>query len=295
MVAGMAPAVPPDAAGASVPWKLAEIHVYPVKGAAGIALDAAEIDPTGLRHDRRWMVIDGNGRFVSQRQRSRLCLLRPRFDADRLVLSAPGMGDVAVPLRPEAGALRDVQVWDDGVRALVHGSDVRSWLSAFLRQDPSETFDLAHFPASAERQVRLDFGREGDRVGFADAFPFLLIGEASLADLNRRLQERGANAIPMNRFRPNLVVAGTAPYAEDAWRAVRIGDVPFRVVKAAGRCIVTTTDQATGATGAEPLATLGTYRRQGKAVVFGQYLLQDAGGTVRVGDAVLPAPGAGSG
>lgn len=295
MVAGMATAAPRDAAGASAPGKLTAIHVYPVKGAAGIAVEAADIDRTGLRHDRRWMIVDGEGRFVSQRQRSRLCLLRPRFDADRLVLTAPGMDDVAVPLHPEAGARRHVQVWDDGVRAVVLGGEVRSWLTAFLGRDGSGAFDLAYFPSDEARQVRLDFGREGDRVAFADAFPFLLIGEGSLADLNRRLQERGAGAIPMNRFRPNLVVAGTPPYAEDAWRAVRIGDIPFRVVKAAGRCVVTTTDQATGATGAEPLATLGTYRRQGKAVVFGQYLLQDAGGTVRVGDVVHPVPGAGSG
>lgn len=266
---------------------LASIHVYPVKGAAGIALDAAALDPTGLRHDRRWMVIDRDGRFVSQRQVSRLCLVRPRFDEDALVLSAPGMADVAVPLRPEDGRRREVRVWSDDVAAIVHGGEVGDWLTEFLAEDARGPLDLAYFPAGSERRVRRDYGRPGDRVAFADAFPFLLIGEGSLADLNLRLVERGAEAIPMNRFRPNLVLSGTSPYEEDGWRQVRIGDVPFQVMKAAGRCVVTTTDQATGAVGDEPLATLNEYRREGKAVLFGQYLVHDGGGTVRVGDDVV--------
>ncbi|MFO7546528.1 MAG: MOSC domain-containing protein [Trueperaceae bacterium] len=266
---------------------LQSIHVYPVKGAAGIALDAADLDATGLRHDRRWMVVDPDGRFLSQRQVSRLCLVKPRFDEDALVLSAPGMADVAVPLRPEDGTRRDVRVWSDDVPAVVLGGEVRDWLTDFLAKDVGGPLDLAYFPIDSERQVRQDFGRPGDRVAFADAFPFLLIGEGSLEDLNQRLVARGAEAIPMNRFRPNLVLSGTAPYEEDGWRQVRIGDVPFQVVKAAGRCVVTTTDQATGEVGTEPLATLNTYRREGKAVLFGQYLVHDGGGMVRVGDEVV--------
>ena len=275
------------AAEGQTPITLQSIHVYPVKGAAGIALDEADIDPTGLRHDRRWMVIDRDGRFVSQRQVARLCLVKPRFEDDALVLSAPGMPDLPVPREPEDGTRRDTRVWSDDVPAIVHGGEVRDWLTEFLAQDVGGPLDLAYFPADSERQVRQDFGRPTDRVAFADAFPFLLIGEGSLSDLNRRLVERGAEALPMNRFRPNLVLSGTSPYEEDGWSQVRIGDVSFQVVKSAGRCVVTTTDQSTAEVGTEPLATLNTYRREGKAVLFGRYLVQDGGGTVRVGDEVV--------
>jgi uncharacterized protein len=263
---------------------LQSIHVYPVKGAAGTALDAADLDPTGLRHDRRWMVIDPDGRFVSQRQVARLCLVRPRFEDGALVLSAPGMIDIAVPVQPESGTRRDVRVWSDDVPAIVHGGDVRDWLTEFLANDVGGPLDLAYFPDSSERLVQRGYDY---RVAFADAFPFLLVGEGSLADLNRRLVERGADAFPMNRFRPNLVLSGTSPYEEDGWRQVRIGDVSFQVVKSAGRCVVTTTDQATAEVGTEPLATLNTYRREGRAVLFGRYLVHDGGGTVRVGDEVV--------
>jgi len=266
---------------------VASIHVYPVKGAAGIALDAAELDRTGFRYDRRWMVIDADGRFVSQRQVARLCLVRPRFEDDALVLSAPGMPDVPVPLAPERATQRDVRVWSDDVPALVHGGEVQAWLTAFLAKDADGPLDLAYFPEESERPVREGYGNPDDRVAFADAFPFLLIGEGSLADLNRRLLARGADPLPMNRFRPNLVVAGTTPYEEDGWRQVRIDDVSFRVVKAAGRCVVTTTDQATATVGTEPLATLAEYRKEGKAVLFGQYLVHDGRGTVQVGDEVI--------
>jgi len=266
---------------------VASIHVYPVKGAAGITLDAAELDRTGFRHDRRWMVIGPDGCFVSQRQVARLCLVKPRFEDDALVLSAPGMPDVPVPLVPERATKRDVRVWSDDVPALVHGGEVQDWLTAFLATDAGGPLDLAYFPEESERPVREGYGNPDDRVAFADAFPFLLIGEGSLADLNRRLLARGADPLPMNRFRPNLVVAGTTPYEEDGWRQVRIGDVSFRVVKAAGRCVVTTTDQATAAVGTEPLATLAKYRKEGKAVLFGQYLVHDGGGTVRKGDEVI--------
>ncbi len=170
------------------------------------------------------------------------------------------------------------RVWDDLVESLPVSDGTDRWFSEFL----GLRCRLVYLPDESVRPVDPAYGRPGDQVGLADGFPFLLISEASLADLNARLE----GSVPMNRFRPNLVVRGCGPFAEDDWKLVRIGPIAFRVVKPSARCHITTVDQETAATGKEPLRTLARFRRCGTRVLFGQNLIHDKTGTLRINDTV---------
>ena len=261
---------------------LSSIHVYPLKSASGIAPDDAEVQRRGLAGDRRWMLVDDEGTFLSQRSHPRLALVQVETTSDGLRLSAPDQPPIDVPRPNGSVATETVTVWGDAVDAALALSDAHAWCSAFLDEDVR----LAYMPAASHRAVDAEYAVQGDDiVSFADGYPLLLTTTASLADLNDRLS---GEALPMNRFRPNVVVDGTDAWAEDAWRRVRIGNVVFRSVKPCGRCAVTTTDQQTAARGTEPLATLATFRRDagtGK-VYFGWNLIPEASGRLRVGDAV---------
>lgn len=254
------------------------VSVFPVKSCAGIALDRGEVTATGFAHDRELMVVDPDGEFVSQRSEPRLALVRVTVPDHRtLRMEAPGLDPLVVDLASDAGR-REVGVWGDRVRAASVGSAADRWITAFLGRPCA----LVRMPADAVREVDVDEAGPGHRVGFADGYPFLLLSEGSLDELNRRLEA----PVRMDRFRPNLVVDGCAPHAEDRWRRVRIGDVVLRVVKPCSRCAVTTVDQATGERGREPLATLSTYRRDGNRVMFGQNVVPETVGVIAVGDPV---------
>ena len=254
------------------------IRVYPIKSAAGITLDEAVIEEPGFRYDRRWMLVDENGVFLSQREAPRLALIRVAITDDALVVDAPGMPTLQVPLQPEPVDTVSTVVWHDVVESLPVGEEASRWFREFLGIPCS----LVYLPEASVRPVDPAYSARGDQVSLADGFPFLLLSEASLDDLNSRME----CPLPMDRFRPNLVVMGCGPFAEDGWRRVRIGPVDFRVVKPCARCAITTVDQQTAATGKEPLRTLARYRKRGSEVFFGQNLIHDATGTVRVGDAV---------
>lgn len=260
---------------------VAALHRYPIKSCAGTALEAAELGPRGVRHDREYLIVGGvDGRMVTQRERPRLALIRPTIAADgALRVDAPGMPTLlSTPVR--RGEEREVVVWRDRCRAVEQGPEVAAWLGRFLGADCR----LLRMADDHVRRVDPAYaGSDRAQVGFADGYPALLIAEESLADLNGRLAE----PLPMNRFRPNIVVAGGGmPYREDGWRRVRIGEVAFHVVKACARCAVTTVDQETATRGKEPLTTLATYRRGERGVLFGQNLIHDGPGTIRVGDRV---------
>jgi uncharacterized protein YcbX len=257
---------------------LSQLYAYPIKSCAGIPVEASEVDGRGLCHDRRWMLVDESGCFISQRRFPRMALVGVRIEADHLVVDAPGMPSLEVPFRPPDGELRLAQIWDDLVEVLAIGEKADRWFGEFL----GARCTLVHLPDESVRPVDPAYGKHGDEVGLADAFPFLLISEASLAELNSRLEQ----PVPMDRFRPNLVVRGCEPFAEDEWKLVRIGPMSFRVVKPCSRCTITTVDQRTAARGKEPLRTLARFRRRGTKVLFGQNLIHDGTGTLRVGDPV---------
>jgi uncharacterized protein YcbX len=257
---------------------LTGLNIYPIKSARGIALKQSEVDQFGLRQDRRWMVVDDSGAFLTQRSHPQMALVTPSLDGDALRIQAPGMPVIETPLRPRGGVTTTVTVWDDTCAATWLGEDTSSWFSEFLDTPCS----LVYMGEDVFRPANPAFSSPQVRVSFADGFPFLLISEESLTDLNRRL----AHPLPMNRFRPNLVVAGGKPYGEDDWKRLNIGGMRFRVVKPCGRCVVTTTDQATTERGQEPLRTLATYRRKDGQVIFGQNVLHETTGMLTVGDSV---------
>jgi uncharacterized protein len=261
---------------------LSGLYVYPIKSCAGIPLESADLCATGLRHDRRWMLVDERGEFMSQRAHPRMALISTRLSDEHLTAAAPGMPDLQIPLRQESENFIDVNVWGDANRGALEGEEADRWFGEFLRF-PCR---LVRKPDDDPRLVDSHYARSGDQVGFADGFAFLLISEASLEDLNGRLED----PLPMNRFRPNFVVRGCNPYAEDEWGRLRIGGVSFRVAEACPRCAITTTDQETGARGKEPLRTLATYRRFDGQVFFGRNLIHDSLGTVRVGDPIETTP-----
>ncbi len=242
--------------------RLTSLHVYPIKSAGGCSVRGWEVDGFGLRHDRRWMVVDQEGRFLTQRTHPRLALVRPAIEGDTLRVTAPGMPALDLPLHPRPSVTTRAVVWRETCDVVWTGERAATWFSEALGTPCS----LVHMPAGTVRPADPAFAPPGVRVSFADAFPFLLISEESLEDLNRRLP----TPLPMNRFRPNLVVRGASPYVEDSLTAFRIGEVDFRVVKPCDRCVVTATDQESTERGVEPLRTLATYRKVGGEVMFGQ-------------------------
>ena len=253
---------------------LSSIHVYPVKSCGGCSPGEWDVDDFGLRHDRRWMVADLTGDFVTQREEPRLALVRPVLVDHSLVLRAPGMPELALPLVPRVRERVKVQVWGDITEGVPVSSEAAQWLSRFL----GRLVRLVWMPNDVVRDTDPEYA-VGHRVSFADGFGFLLISEASLTELNRRLQV----PLPMNRFRPNLVVSGSEPFAEDGWREVRLGALELTVVKPCARCVTTTTDQETAERGVEPLRTLARFRKDNGKVMFGQNLVHRGSGRIAVG------------
>jgi uncharacterized protein len=263
------------------------LHIYPVKGCRGIDVTRAEITATGLKWDRHWMIVRPDGKFVTQRELPRLALIDTQLDTNNLVLRAPVGGEMCVP-KQSSGAARPVRVWRDEVRGIDCGDAAARWLSEFLQ----EPLRLVAFDGSLPRFSNREFTDDvRATTEFSDGYSILIVSEASLADLNARLP---VSSLPMNRFRPNIVLSDCEAYAEDRLRDISIGDVQLRIVKPCTRCVVTTTDQSTGEVhGNEPLRTLKTYRfdRQLMGVTFGQnaIVLAGSGAEIGVGAAITVA------
>lgn len=266
--------------------RVSELYVYPLKSGAGISLDVMSLDVMGPRFDRRWMLVDDAGRFISQREEPRLSLVKSALQGGTLVVSALHREPLAVPpTDPEAPRIQ-ATVWSDVVDVVHVSCDADAWFSELLET----RCRLVYFPDDSIRVADRTFNPEGRRVGLADGFPLLLIGAASIAELNERIVARGGYALPMNRFRPNLVVEGSSPWAEDDWQSIEIGEgssVHMSIVKSCARCAIPTVDQNTALRGKEPLATLATYRRGPDGSVYvGQNVIHERPGVIRVGDPV---------
>jgi uncharacterized protein len=262
---------------------LASLHIYPLKGGRAVDLDRAAVEPWGLAGDRRWLLVDADCQFMSQRKHPALArvVVTAGSGAD-ITVSSDGYPMLLVAAPDESAELLKVTVWRSTVLAAAAGDEADAWFSAYL----GEPVRLVYLDDPTRRAVDPEYGRGGDTVSFADGYPLLLTSTESLDQLNQWLTAAGDQPVPMNRFRPNVVVSGFGPWDEDRWRRIRIGPVWFRVAKPCGRCVVTTTDQTTGERGSEPLKMLAARRRFGKNLVFGQNLVPDAPGHIRIGDPI---------
>ena len=257
---------------------VSELAIYPLKSCQQRRVSQCEIDTFGLRGDRRWMLVDTQtGDFLSQRSHPIMVRIVCEPTPDGMYLSFEGTEPLHV-LVPHQHPVIEATVWGDRCEAADAGDQAAAWCSELL----GVNCRLIYMPDTSFRQVSLKYAEKGVRTGFADGFPFLLISEASLADLNQRLD----NAVPMLRFRPNIVVSGCEAFAEDNWKRIRIGEIEFAVAKPCVRCVITTIDTATLETSKEPLKTLATYRRTEKGVIFGQNLIHHGTGRLSVGMSV---------
>ncbi|GAB4526076.1 MAG: MOSC domain-containing protein [Amphiplicatus sp.] len=265
--------------------RLSSLHIYPLKAARGIALGESALEPRGLVGDRRWVAADPDGVHLTQRECAALARLVARPVPVGIHLSADGAGEIVV--RPDpAGARRRIRVWKDAVDALDAGEAAADWLSGALGR-PARLF---HMDDAARRATSGRWGPQGP-VSFADAYPLLVTSTASLDALNEAIARGGGAPVGMERFRPNIVIDGAGPWAEDRWRALRIGAAVIELVKPCARCVVTTVDQASGArTGREPLKTLARIRRSAHpdlpGALFGWNAILREGRALAAGEAV---------
>lgn len=261
---------------------LTEINIYPIKSLKGISLNQAKVESRGLEFDRRWMLVNEKNKFLTQREFPKMATVAVQIKNDGLNISDNG-NEITVPFRTESGETANVKIWSNFCRAQVYESKINDWFSDVLQTNCR----LVLMPDDAQRKVNYFYAvHKTDTVSFADAYPFLLIGESSLEDLNSRLEKK----IPMNRFRPNFVFNNSEPFAEDKWKKIQIGNTVFHLVKPCARCVITTIDQAIGISdGKEPLKTLASYRIPKrsikKKILFGQNLIaENVGEVLRVGD-----------
>ena len=254
---------------------VSQLAIYPVKSLAQIPLEQAFVDKLGLQNDRRWMVVDSTGKMVTQRQIARMCLIHQRLlSPGTLELQAPGMPDISVA-KPTSLTTCKVQVWDDICNAIDCGDTIASWLEQFL----GIKCRLVYFPDTEVRSLDQSYAHPEDQTAFSDGFPILIISQASLDDLNDRLDQ----PVSMARFRPNIVIDGCEAYAEDNWKRIEIGDLRLRVVKPCSRCVIPTIDLNTAQKSSEPLKTLASYRSRDNKVFFGQNAIPDGSGSIEPG------------
>lgn len=264
---------------------LSGLFTYPIKSCGGLSHEQIALSATGLTYDRRWLVVDANGEFVTQRQHHHMALIQPRIDGDAMVITAPKLSELRVPLALDGEPSRSVVIWRDRVDAADMGDEAAAWFSEAVGM----SVRLVAMPDSTLRPTSTKHTPQAGQVGFADGYPLLVISEASLADLNARLAERGKSPVTMRRFRPNIVITDSAAYDEDRLGTFHIGEVTLEAVKPCARCVMTTVDPETGQAPdpQEPLGTLATYRRGANGgVMFGQNVIHRTLGVLRVGDEV---------
>lgn len=263
---------------------ISEINIYPIKSLGGISVENSVVEKRGLQFDRRWMLIDEKNKFLTQREFPKMATMNVEILKNGLGVSADGK-NIEIPLAISSEETEVVKIWSSRCRAKVYEKLINDWFSEILDTDCRLVLMLQE----TQRRVNYFYAvHKNDEVSFADGYPVLLIGENSLADLNTKLE----TSVPMNRFRPNLVVSDTGAFAEDNWKQIKIGNTIFHVVKPCGRCVMTTIDQKSGEKqGTEPLKTLASYRipkrSVKKKILFGQNLIaENVGETINVGDRI---------
>lgn len=280
--------------------KISEINIFPIKSLGGISIEKAVVEEKGFQFDRRFMLIDENGKFLTQREHPKMAKLQPQFHGNIKIVTDEKIDNLRFPYDFSEwteygfGKEIEVQIWRSKCKALLANEEINNWFSKVLETNCR----LVQMPSGTRRQINEDFNRGDEVVSFADGYPYLLIGENSLEKLNEKLDKK----IPMNRFRPNLVVKDSEAFVEDNWKKIKIGETTFRITKPCARCVITTIDQETGISDViEPLKTLANFRKakdvfpdkfenlglEKNSVLFGQNLVaENFGKTIRVGDVV---------
>jgi uncharacterized protein YcbX len=257
-----------------------DLFIYPVKSLGGMSVSAAEVGDRGFAHDRRWMLIDERNRFVTQREFPVMALLKASIANGMLSVRDSRDGEsIEVPLSFPSKQTLQVTIWDDECTALLVEGESSRWFSNRLGMP----LRLVYMPDASRRLVDTDYAKKGEITGFSDGFPILAIGQSSLDELNRRLEK----PLSMDRFRPNIVFSGGEAFVEDSLKVFRIGDLRLHAVKPCARCVLTTTDQQTAQRSAEPLKTLSGFRKANNKIYFGQNLLAENSGWIRVNDQLI--------
>lgn len=253
---------------------VAGLSIYPVKSCREVKLNSSLVGDFGLENDRRWMVVDENGVMLTQRKVAQMCLIQVELTDFGIILTKSSMDRLSVKI-PTPKTKTAVKIWQDNCEAFDAGDEAASWLSTAL----SVKCKLVYFPENEFRQVDLTYANKGERTAFSDGFPLLLVSQASLDDLNSRLN----TPVTMERFRPNIIVSGCQAYEEDSWKGIRIGKMVFRIVKPCSRCIIPNINIETAQREQEPIKTLSTYRKRENKIFFGQNVIADSVGEIKVG------------
>jgi uncharacterized protein YcbX len=256
---------------------VSQLYIYPVKSLGGIEVSKTMVLPKGLQYDRRWMLIDENNRFLTQREHPEMAFIKTSFDNESILIHYND-STLTLPYQPKGDDLV-ADVWEDTVDVQEVDETISKWFSHILKM----SCKLVAFPEVNARWVDPDYAIQPDnQTSLSDGYPILIIGQSSLDDLNGRLE----SPVSIDRFRPNIVFTGGTPYEEDQWNIFTIGDVEMKGVKPCARCVMTTIDQQTGKQGKEPLATLSSYRKIGNKVLFGQNVIPINTGLISVGDRI---------
>ncbi len=260
-------------------YNLTQINIYPIKSLGGISLQSSLVEERGLQYDRRWMLVDEQNKFITQRLHPKMALLKVEINNDLLTIKHKQnkLSPLTILPLPYDEEEINVQIWKDNVTAIKYSHDANDWFTEAI----GFKCCLVYMPDSTKRKVDPKYAKN-KMVGFADGYPFLIIGEESLNDLNKRLEE----PLPMTRFRTNFVFSGGKPFDEDNWKTIKIGKMVFHSTKSCARCVITTIDQNTGTKGKEPLKTLATFRQKDNKVMFGMNLVAEGTGKVNVGDEI---------
>ena len=261
-------------------FTVSALNVYPVKSLGGFSVTEATVTAKGFEHDRRWMLVDKEGKFITQREVHAMALLQTAITPDGLYIYHKQNPDkkITIPFLLTPGEIKKVQVWDDECEAWTYDDAINNWFSKVLDTE----CELVYMPDETHRLVDTNYANNKETTSFSDGYPFLIIGQSSLDELNRKL----STPLKMDRFRPNIVFTSGEPHAEDNWKHFTINEIDFFGVKTCGRCMITTIDQQTSGAGKEPLKTMATYRTVGNSIKFGMNLLHKGAGAVRVGDTI---------